>query len=80
MAAAVLRIARASQHEQHIIEVLEHYLALARRGSLRGLAVCAKGRTGQEHISVVGVYRDDPAQGVNAAMRMSWKLTQMQDD
>lgn len=78
--AAVLRIASVRQDERQIVHVLEHYLALAKRGELRGLAVCAQWLTGTEDFSIAGVYRTVPAHGVNAAMRMSWKLTQMQED
>ena len=62
------------------IAVLQHLLALAHGGDLRGLAVCAKDSTGFEHIAFAGEYLSDPAKAVNAANRMSWRLTQMQDE
>jgi hypothetical protein len=75
---AVVRISAA--RDAQIIRVLRHYLALAEQGDLRGIAVCAQGTTVTEDISVAGVYLSSPALGVNVAMRMVVKLTQMQDE
>jgi hypothetical protein len=61
------------------VAALEHMLACARRGEIKGLALCAKDARGREHIAFIGDYLDNPALGVNAANRMSWRLTQMQD-
>lgn len=66
--------------DREILGVLRHFLSLAERGKLKGLAVCAKSTDEKEDISVAGDYRTRPDQGVNVAMRMSWRLTQMQDD
>lgn len=75
---AVVGISKCRDRE--ILSVLRHFVALAERGKLRGLAVCAKSTDEKEDISIAGDYRTRPAQAVNAAMRMSWRLTQMQDD
>jgi hypothetical protein len=63
-----------------IVAALEFTLAAAKRGEITALAVCAKDVKGKEHIAFVGEYLTNPALGVNAANRMSWRLTQMQDD
>lgn len=75
---AVLCISRLRDRE--IVNVLRHFLALAEVGNLKGLAVCAKSTDDKEEISISGDYRTNPANAVNVAMRMSWRLTQMQDD
>jgi hypothetical protein len=75
---AVVEISRCRDRE--ILDVLRHFVALAERGKLKGLALCAKSNDGKEDISIAGDYRSHPAQAVNVAMRMSWRLTQMQDD
>jgi hypothetical protein len=62
------------------VAVLQHLLDRALAGDVRGLAVCAKGTDGREEIAFSGDYHDDPARAVNAAMRMSWRLTRMQDE
>ncbi len=63
-----------------IVAALEHTLAAAKKGQITALALCAKDMKGKEHIAFVGAYLDNPALGVNAANRMSWRLTQMQDE
>ncbi len=63
-----------------IVQALEYTLAEAKKGHITALAMCAKDVTGKEHIAFVGAYLDNPALGVNAANRMSWRLTQMQDE
>jgi hypothetical protein len=66
--------------EREILGVLRHFTSLAERGQLKGLSVGAKTIDNKEEISIAGVYRTIPAKGVNIAMRMSWRLTQMQDE
>lgn len=63
-----------------IVSALEHMLSCARRGEIKGLALCAKDIKGKEHLAFVGEYMTNPALGVNAANRMSWRLTQLQDE
>lgn len=75
---AVLCISRLRDRE--MVNVLRHFLALAESGEMKGLAICAKSTKDKEDISISGDYRTNPAHAVNVAMRMSWRLTQMQDD
>jgi hypothetical protein len=61
------------------VAVLEHLLARARSGTCRGVAVCSD-LQGQDKVVFTGKYRRSPAQGVNAAMRISVRLAQLQED
>lgn len=74
----VVEISRGRDRE--ILDVLRYFVSLAERGKLKGLTIGAKSTSGKEEISVAGDYRAHPGQAVNMAMRMSWRLTQMQDD
>ena len=74
----VVSIHQSSCHET--VAVLQHLLDLAKSGQLRGLAVCAKFASQKEEISFTGDYRQYPSQAVNASMRMSWRLTRLQDE
>ena len=58
--------------------VLQHLLDRALAGEVQGLAICAL--TDEEEIYFTGLYRTSPGSAVNAAMRMSWRMTQMQDE
>lgn len=62
------------------IATLEYLLRMARAGRIRGLALCAKDDENIEHIIFSGDYQDDPAKAVNAAMRMCWRMTQIQEE
>jgi hypothetical protein len=62
------------------VTVLRHLLARAERGEIVGLALCAKPELGPEEIVFAGIYRTNPSSAVNASMRMSWRLTQLQDE
>lgn len=75
---AVVSIAKVRDAE--LIEVLHHYLEMAEQGNLQGLTIGGKDGRGVEHISIAGCYKRTPALGVNIAMRISWRLTQMQDE
>jgi hypothetical protein len=59
--------------------VLVYLLARTREGKCRGVSCCADMQS-EEEIVFTGNYRRRPSRGVNAAMRMSARLTQMQDD
>jgi hypothetical protein len=76
LTAVVVQIAGA--RNQQFMTVLGQWMALAEQGKLRGLLVCGD-VDGAEEITISGNYRVRPALGVNAAMRVSWKLTQFQD-
>ena len=60
--------------------MLRHLLEQAERGQIEGLAICAKPSRGPEEIVFTGLYRTNPGKAVNASMRMSWRLTQLQDE
>jgi hypothetical protein len=62
------------------VVMLEHLLGRAKNGEIIGLAVCAKPTHGPEEIAFAGLYRSNPAKACNASMRMSWRLTQLQDE
>jgi hypothetical protein len=61
------------------IAVLQALADMARRGEVTAVAVCYRTKGGEE-AAFTGAYRAQPALGVNAANRLSWKLTQMQDE
>lgn len=73
----IVRLAAVRSH--NIIEVLEHYLALARDGELTGVAVGAKHSCGFEDSTVAGDYLAKPELGALAAMRLGRKMMQLQD-
>jgi hypothetical protein len=62
------------------VTMLEHLLARAKKGEIIGIALCAKPAHGPEEIAFAGLYRSNPAKACNAAMRMSWRLTMLQDE
>jgi hypothetical protein len=79
--ASLMNVVKMQEYRcRDIVAALEYTLAAAKRGDIRALAMCAKDSRGKEHIAFVGEYLDNPALGVNAANRMSWRLTQMQDE
>ncbi len=49
-------------------------------GALDGVALCFRVKGGPEEARFTGHYRQEPEKAVNAAMRLSWKLTQLQDE
>lgn len=60
-------------------QVLQALADKAKRGEVVAVALCYRTRNQQENIALTGTYRASPAKGVNAAMRLSWRLTQIQD-
>jgi hypothetical protein len=62
------------------LAVLRHIMGRVLRGEIRGIAICTKDTENHEEISVLGDYRNNPAHGVGAAMRMSWRLTRLADE
>jgi len=62
------------------IEALTYLLAQARLGRLRGVALCYQDAKGEDGAVFTGLYRAHPEKAVNAAMRLSWRLTQIQDE
>lgn len=76
-----MQVVRMDEYKnREILSVLDHLASQARKGEIRGLAFCARNRNGGEEIGVSGDYRTDPAQAVNVACKMSWRLTKMQDE
>lgn len=61
------------------IGILRCLLERAERGEIVGLAICYRTKDRMEHAAFSGIYRSKPGAAVNAAMRLSWKLTQMQE-
>jgi hypothetical protein len=61
-------------------QVLQALADKARRGEVVAVALCYRTSDQQEHTAMTGVYKVHPARAVNAAMRLSWRLTQIQDD
>lgn len=61
------------------IAVAEALYCGAHDGVVVDMAVVYRTDDGVEHVAFTGIYATDPAAGVNAAMKVSWKLTQMQD-
>jgi hypothetical protein len=60
--------------------VLKVLAGMAAKGEIKGLALCYRDRNGADHTVLAGAYKAQPAEAVNAAMRLSWKLTQAQDE
>lgn len=69
-----------ANRSRETVAVLEHLLQRARSGEIVGLALCARPERGPEEIVFAGLYRSSPEKAVNASMRMSWRLTQLQDE
>jgi hypothetical protein len=61
------------------IRLLRDLADAVERGDIVGCAVLWKTCEGNECSDFTGVYKANPAEGVSAAMRISWKLTQAQD-
>ena len=59
--------------------LLEWLLQQDREGLLDGMALCFRVAGSQEEARFTGDYRAEPGRAVNTAMRLSWKLTQLQD-
>jgi hypothetical protein len=61
------------------VSLLKCLLDDALRGEIAGLALCFKDRDGQERAAFSGTYRGRPSEAASAAMRLSWRLTQLSD-
>lgn len=75
--ATILRLVQPDHTET--IEALSYLLAEARNGRVHGIALAYRDHKGGEDAVFTGAYRN-PAKAVNAAMRLSWRMTQAQDD
>lgn len=60
--------------------LLQHLLARWEAGDLKGLAICSKDQYNIEDVSFAGEYRDNPAQALGAALRISRRINQLQDE
>jgi hypothetical protein len=74
--AAILRLVQFSNRETRAI--LRELAALADEADM-SLALCFRSR-GVERLVVTGAYKASPALGVNAAVRMKLRMTQMQSE
>ena len=61
------------------ISVLKVLLTMAVKGELRGLALCYRTAEGAEKTVFTGHYKDNPANALNGAMRLSMAMNQFQD-
>jgi hypothetical protein len=71
-------VSLAEYRNRDTLAVLRSLIDRAARGELFGLVVCAL-RPGHEDIYFTGMYGADPARAVNAAARISTRLTLQQD-
>ncbi len=69
-----------AQDVDDTVSTLEYLLAQARNGQLLGVAICAKFSNRREEISFTGDYMAEPALAVNASLRMSVRMAQLQED
>jgi hypothetical protein len=76
--ATILRLVQPDHSDT--IEALSYLLSEARHGRVHGLALAYRDHKGNEEAVFTGPYRRSPAKAVNAAMRLSWRMTQLQDD
>lgn len=59
--------------------VLSYLLSRAKTGECQGISLCAH-INGAERVFITGKYLRNPAHGANAALRMSVRLAQLQED
>jgi hypothetical protein len=64
---------------EEIGRLLTGLLQLWEAGHIKGVAICFKDQADHEHISFLGDYRDDPAHGVSASLKMSRRINEIQD-
>jgi hypothetical protein len=62
------------------IAVLRCLLDQAIKGEVIGVALCYRTADRNEHAAFSGIYKARPGAAVNAAMRLSWALTKLQDN
>lgn len=75
--ATILRLVGRSNHDT--VLVLQALLAEATNGDASDLALCFRDRHGVERWVFTGVYQIHPAEAVNAAARMTWRLSEQQE-
>lgn len=73
----VLQLVKTSHSDT--VEALTYLLSEAKQGRIRGIALCYQDTQGEDGAVFTGLYRAHPEKAVNAAMRLGWRLTQMQD-
>jgi hypothetical protein len=74
---AVLHLVKTNNTET--IEALLYLVEQARIGNVVGIAVCFRDRSGNEEAAFTGAYKAHPDKAISAAMRLSWRLTQLQE-
>lgn len=65
---------------EEIGRLLGGLLELWEKGHIKGVAICFKDMENNEHISFLGDYRDDPAHGLSASLKMSRTINAIQDE
>jgi hypothetical protein len=65
------------RRDEQLVAMLEFFLEHAKRGELRGAAVFGEDLNGREEMCVAGDYRDRPARGAAAALRVAQILADM---
>lgn len=60
------------------IRTLEMALAMARRGTLRDMAMLFRAGDGKEHVAFTGGYKADTLSAAKAATAMFWRVTQIE--
>ncbi len=75
---SVVQLVRSSNRET--VMVLECFLEKARAGKLLSFAGMAEMVNGTEEAVFTGRYKADPAKAVNASLRLSMRVAQLQND
>lgn len=76
---AVMKLVKRAE-DRDTAAVLQCLADMAKRGEVIAVALCYRTDDQAEHAAFTGLYKAHPDKAVNAAMRLSWRLTQMQDD
>jgi hypothetical protein len=76
-----VNVVKLQQYRSRDVErALRCLLAKWEAGKVKGVALCFKDDDGVEHISFTGNYRDDPAHALSAALKMSRRINEIQDE
>lgn len=62
------------------VRMLRALLTRAEAGDIAGIALSFRLRDGTEDAIYTGIYKVRPAEAVQAAMTISWRLTQLNDE
>jgi hypothetical protein len=64
--------------DRETVILLARLLEAARKGEIKGLAVCYRADDGGETAELTGHYRRCLKDGISASMSLSWTMTQLQ--